>query len=239
MGKNLIQQKRGKGSPRYRAPSFRYKGKSNFARLEEGKIITANVTEIVHSSGHSAPLIELKYSNGENGLMQAPEGIRVGDKIEMGRDAELKSGNILPLKNIPEGTSIYNIESNPGDGGRFVRASGASAKIVTKMENSIIVELPSSKRREFLPGCRAMIGIVAGSGRTEKPFLKAGNKFYAMKAKNKMWPIVSGTSMNSVDHPFGGSSSHAKGIPTQSARNDPPGRKVGKIAPKRTGRHKR
>ncbi|MDP3765098.1 MAG: 50S ribosomal protein L2 [Nanoarchaeota archaeon] len=239
MGKNLIQQKRGKGSPRYRAPSFRYKGKANFARYEEGKVITASVTDIVHSSGHSAPLIELKYSNGENGLMQAPEGIRVGDKIEMGRDAELKPGNILPLKNIPEGASIYNIESNPGDGGRFVRASGAFAKIITKMENSIIVELPSSKRREFLPECRAMIGIVAGSGRTEKPFLKAGNKFYAMKAKNKLWPIVSGTSMNSVSHPFGGSSSHAKGIPTQSARNDPPGRKVGKIAPKRTGRHKR
>ncbi|MBI2656890.1 50S ribosomal protein L2 [Candidatus Woesearchaeota archaeon] len=239
MGKSLIQQKRGKGSPRYRAPSFKYKGEANFARHEEGKIITASVTDIVHSSGHSAPLIELKYSNGENGLVQAPEGIKVGDNIEMGRDAELKPGNILPLKNIPEGASIYNIESNPGDGGRFVRASGASAKIVTKMENSIIVELPSSKRREFLPECRAMIGIVAGSGRTEKPFLKAGNKFYAMKAKNKMWPIVSGTSMNSVDHPFGGSSSHSKGIPTQSARNSPPGRKVGKIAPKRTGRHKR
>jgi len=239
MGKNLIQQKRGKGSPRYRAPSFRYRGKSNFARYEEGKIITGNVIDIVHSSGHSAPLLELKYSNGEVGLLQAPEGIRVGDKIEMGQDAELKPGNILPLKKIPEGASIYNIESNPGDGGKFVRASGTFAKIITKMENSIIVELPSSKRREFLPECKAMIGIVAGSGRTEKPFLKAGNKFYAMTAKNKMWPIVSGTSMNSVDHPFGGSSSHAKGIPTQSARNDPPGRKVGKIAPKRTGRHKR
>ena len=65
------------------------------------------------------------------------------------------------------------------------------------------------------------------------------NKYYAMKAKNKMWPQVSGTSMNSVDHPFGGSSSHAKGIPTQASRNSPPGRKVGKIAPKRTGRRKR
>ena len=239
MGKNLIQQKRGKGSPRYRAPSFRYKGKSNFTRHEEGKIIMANVTDIVHSSGHSAPLIELKYSNGEIGLIQAPEGIRVGDKIEIGNDAELKSGNILPLKNIPEGTSIYNIESNPGDGGKFVRASGAFARIITKMENSIVVELPSSKRKTFSPECRAAIGVVAGSGRTEKPFLKAGTKFYAMTAKNKLWPIVSGTSMNSVNHPFGGSSSHAKGIPTQSARNDPPGRKVGKIAPKRTGRLKR
>jgi len=239
MGKNLIQQKRGKGSPRYRAPSFRYKGTAKFARYEEGKVIAANITDIVHSSGHSTPLMELKYSNGETGLLQAPEGIKVGDKIEMGKDVELKSGNILPLKNIPEGMSIYNIEAQPGDGGKFVRASGAFAKIITIMEDSIIVELPSSKRKTFSPDCRAVIGIVAGSGRTEKPFLKAGNKFYAMKAKNKLWPIVSGTSMNSVSHPFGGSSSHAKGIPTQASRNAPPGRKVGKIAPKRTGRHKR
>ena len=239
MGKNLIQQKRGKGSPRYRAPSFRYKGTANFARHEEGKVITANITDIVHSSGHSAPLMELKYSNGEMGLLQAPEGIRMGDNIEMGKNIELKSGNIMPLKDIPEGMSVYNIEAQPGDGGKFVRASGTSAKIITKMEDSIVVELPSSKRKTFSPECRAVVGTVAGSGRTEKPFLKAGNKFYAAKAKNKLWPIVSGTSMNSVNHPFGGSSSHAKGIPTQASRNAPPGRKVGKIAPKRTGRRKR
>ena len=240
MGKNLIQQKRGKGSPRYRAPSFRYKGKVNFtSHYEESKETSATITDILHSSGHSGPLMELRYNNHETGLLQAPEGIKVGDQIEIGKDAELKPGNILPLKSIPEGLSIYNIESNPGDGGKFVRASGASARIITKMEKGIVVELPSSKRRTFLPECRAVIGIVAGSGRTEKPFLKAGSKFYAMRAKNKLWPIVSGTSMNSVDHPFGGSSSHAKGIPTQSARNSPPGRKVGKIAPKRTGRKKR
>lgn len=239
MGKNLIQQKRGKGSPRYRAPSFRYKGKANFVRYDEGKIINADVWDIMHSSGHSAPLMELKYSNGETGLLQAPEGIRLGDKIEMGDIVELKTGNIMPLKSIPEGTSIYNIEANPGDGGRFVRASGAFAKIITKTNEGIVVELPSSKRRTFLPECKAAIGVVAGSGRTEKPFLKAGSKFYSMKAKNKLWPIVCGTSMNSVNHPFGGSSSHAKGIPTQASRNAPPGRKVGKIAPKRTGRHKR
>ena len=239
MGKSLIQQKRGKGSPTYRAPSFRYQGMAKFGRLGEGNVITAKIIDIVHSSGHSAPLIELEYNNGETGLLQAPEGIRAGDSIEIGKDVEIKSGNILPLKNIPEGASIYNIEANPGDGGKFARTSGAFAKIITKMEDNIVVELPSSKRRIFLPECRAVIGIIAGSGRTEKPFLKAGNKFYAKKAKNKLWPNVSGTSMNSVDHPFGGSSSHAKGIPTQSARNDPPGRKVGKIAPKRTGRRKR
>lgn len=239
MGKSLIQQRRGKGSPRFRAPSFRYKGAVNYARYEEGKSISAHIGDILHSSGHSAPLMELKYSNGETGLLQAPEGIKVGDEIEMGKDAEIRAGNVLPLRSIPEGTSIYNIESNPGDGGKFVKASGAFAKIITKIEDGIVVELPSSKRRTFLPECKAVIGVVAGSGRTEKPFLKAGTRFYAMTAKNKMWPQVSGTSMNSVNHPFGGSSSHAKGRPTQSSRNSPPGRKVGKIAPKRTGRHKR
>ncbi len=239
MGKNLIQQKRGKGSPRYRAPSFRYEGKASFTRYEEDKTTNATITDILHSSGHSGPLMELKYSNGETGLLQAPEGIKVGDKIEIGKDVELKAGNILPLKSIPEGASIYNIESNPGDGGKFVRVSGAFARIITKMDDGIVVELPSSKRRTFLPECRAVIGVVAGSGRTEKPFLRAGSRMFAMKAKNKFWPQVSGTSMNSVSHPFGGSSSHAKGIPTQSARNSPPGRKVGKIAPKRTGRRKR
>lgn len=239
MGKNLIQQKRGKGSPRYRAPSFKYKGRSYFAKCEGGKTITGSIVDIVHSRGHSAPLMELSYSNGESGLLQAPEGVRVGDKIEMGGGIELKSGNIMPLKDIPEGTSVYNIESNPGDGGKFVRAGGSFAKIIIKTEEGIVIELPSSKRRTFLPECRAAIGIVAGAGRTEKPFLKAGNKFYAVKAKNKLWPIVCGTSMNAVCHPFGGSSSHAKGVPTQSSRNSPPGRKVGKIAPKRTGRLKR
>ncbi len=239
MGKNLIQQKRGKGGPRYRAPSFHYKGTTGFARLDQGKLVIGEIKDIVRSSGHSAPLMELQYSNGQSGLLQAPEGVRVGDKIEMGDSIELKPGNILPLKSIPEGTSIYNIESNPGDGGKFVRTSGGFARVITKMDKGIVVELPSSKRRTFMPECRAAIGVVAASGRTDKPFLKAGNKFYAAKAKNKLWPNVSGTSMNSVSHPFGGSSSHAKGIPTQSARNSPPGRKVGKIAPKRSGRHKR
>ncbi|MBI4143353.1 50S ribosomal protein L2 [Candidatus Woesearchaeota archaeon] len=237
MGKSLIQQKRGKGSPRYRAPSFRYKGKANFSRYED-KPMSAIISDILHSSGHSAPLMELEYSNGETGLLQAPEGVKAGDKIEVGSNMA-ETGNILQLKNIPEGTSIYNIESNPGDGGKFVRASGTFARIITKMDDGVVVELPSNKRRTFLPECRAVIGIIAGSGRPEKPFLKAGTKSFAMRAKNKLWPIVSGTSMNSVNHPFGGKSSHAKGIPTQAPRNAPPGRKVGKIAPKRTGRKKR
>ena len=88
-------------------------------------------------------------------------------------------------------------------------------------------------------GCRATVGIISGGGKGEKPFMKAGNKYYAMKAKNKIYPKVSGTSMNAVDHPFGGSSTHIKGRPTQANRNAPPGRKVGKLWPRRTGRRKK
>lgn len=237
MGKNLIQQARGKGGPRYRAPSFRYKGESKLR--SDRTAINGEITDIIHCPGHNSPLMEIRYEDGQTGLLQAPEGVSVGDMINTGEDVSIKAGNILPLKSIPEGTEIYNIENNPGDGGRFVRSSGGFAKIITKMQDKVVVRLPSSKNKEFRPECRAIIGIIAGSGRTEKPFLKAGVRFYKMRAKNKLWPQTSGTSMNAVDHPFGGSSSAHKGRPTQSARNDPPGRKVGKIAPSRTGRRNR
>lgn len=234
MGKNLIQQARGKGGPRYRAPSFRYAGITKYASYDLASILNGIITEFIHSQGHSAPLVRVKYENGITALLQAPEGVRIGDNVQMGEKVEVKKGNIMPLKSIPEGIEIYNIESFPGDGGKFVKTSGGFAKIITKMKESIVVEMPSSKRKNFLPDCRATIGIIAGSGRKDKPFLKAGKRYFAMKAKNKLWPQVSGTSMNAVDHPFG-ASRVSKGGPTQSSRNAPPGAKVGKVAPKRTG----
>lgn len=238
MGKNLIQQKRGKGSPTYRAPSFRYKGEIKYPKLNDNTI-KGNIIDIIKCAGHSAPLIKIKYENGEETLMIAPEGVRVGDSSFVGSQAEIQAGSAMCLKNIPEGTFVYNIESKPGDGGKFARSSGTFAKVITKMENEILIRLPSSKEKAFNPECRATVGVVAGGGRLDKPFLKAGKKYYAKKAKNKLWPLVSGTSMNAVCHPFGGRSSHAKGVPTQSPRSAPPGAKVGKIAPKRTGRKKR
>lgn len=235
MGKRIIQRARGKGGPTYRAPSFRYKGKAKNIRKEmSGKIV-----DIIKCQGHSAPLIKIKYEDNSDGLMIAPESIRVGDEIITNNNAPINTGNTLALKNIPLGTSVYNLENVPGDGGKFVRTSGGFAKVVGHTKNKIIVELPSKKQKEFHPACRATIGIIAGSGRKEKPFLKAGKRFYAMKAKNKLYPSVSGTSMNSVDHPFGGTTSSHKGRPTVAPKNAPPGRKVGKVRPRRTGRRKR
>ncbi|MBI4149392.1 50S ribosomal protein L2 [Candidatus Woesearchaeota archaeon] len=235
MGKNLIQQARGRGGPRYRAPSFRYAGIAAHPAPRE-ETVTGTITEFVHSQGHSSPLARIAYAHGEEGLGIASEGLKVGDTVMVGSAATQNNGNTLPLADIPETTLIFNIESIPGDGGKFVRASGTFAKIVAKSQGTVSVMLPSKKVREFLPACRATIGVVAGGGRTEKPLMKAGTAFHEMHKKNKLYPRVSGVSMNAVDHPFGGKKSSHKGRPTQSPRDAPPGRKVGMIAPRRTGR---
>ena len=221
MGKNLVQQARGKGSPTYKSPSFRYKGAAKHIPIYD-KDMKGEIIDLVHCQGHSAPLAIMRYGK-EKCIMQAPEGVRVGDVVEAGTDVKPEVGNTLPLSNIPEGTQIYNIENSPGDGGKFCRSSGAFAKIVAKLPTGVSVLLPSGKRKLFRQHCRAAIGIVAGSGRTDKPILKAGNMHHKMRAKNKLWPITSGTSMNAVDHPFGSGGSSTKGRPTQAGRNAPPG----------------
>ena len=235
MGKRLIQQRRGRGTKTYTSPSFNFKGKVKHYPIQtEGRVV-----DIVHCAGHSAPLMEVQYpTTGDQQVTFAPHGIKVGDSISIGVGLEIKNGNVLCLRDIPEGTLVHNIELRPGDGGKLVRTSGVFAKIVAKTENSVKILLPSKKEKILLPECQAAIGILASAGRPEKPFLKAGNKYKRMRARNKLYPIVCGISMNAVDHPFGGKCSHIKGRPTQSPRSAPPGRKVGKIAPRRTGRRK-
>lgn len=235
MGKNLIQQRRGRGSSTFRVPSFRYAGEVKHAKAGR-ETRKAEITDIIDSAGHTSPLAEVIFENKEKTLIFAPQGTRVGDKIICGENAPSTSGNVLPLKNIAEGTAIHNIESSPGDGGKFVRASGTSARIVSKTKNVVIVRLPSKKQRLFNPECRASIGMIAGSGRTEKPLLKAGTAFHKGVATNRFYPRTSGVAMNAVAHPFGGTSSHHKGRPTTARRFAPPGAKVGKLRPRRTGR---
>ncbi len=236
MGKRIRVQRLGRGSPTWRVADHRRKiDKVSYPAFFSGR---AQVTDIFHDVGRTTPIMELTFENGEKAYLPAPEGIGVGDWIEMGEDAGIRIGNILPLKAIPEGTPIFNIEGRPGDGGKFVRASGGYAVLLTKSEDRIFVKLPSGKVREFHPDCRAMIGNAAGGGRKEKPFVKAGKRYHAMKAISKKYPKVRGVAMNVVDHPHGGKEHHPPG-PTTVARNTPPGRKVGHIAARRTGRRKR
>ncbi|MEK6916320.1 MAG: 50S ribosomal protein L2 [Nanoarchaeota archaeon] len=230
MGKNLVQQARGKGGPTYRAPSFKYKAKVSYPQ----KASFGQIVDFIKCRGHSGPLAKVKYDSGEETFIIAAEGLRTGDTINMS-NAEPKNGNALHLKDIPIGTALFNIEGRPGDGGKFVRSGGCFARLLSKKDNEVVIMLPSKKQKAFNAECRATIGTIAGSGRKEKPFLKAGRKYYYMKARNKLWPIVSGQSQNAVDHPYGTSRSSKKGRPTIARKNAPPGAKVGKIRPRRTG----
>ena len=144
MGKRIIQQARGKGGPRYVAHSFRHKGPAKVLN----KNVSGKVIDLISCPGHSAPLAVLHYPELNSfGLIIAPEGIVVNQIIKIGADSEVKIGNTLPLNEIPEGVPIYNIESMPGDGGRFVRSSGTGARIITKSEKAIIIQLPSKKKK--------------------------------------------------------------------------------------------
>ena len=232
MGKRIISQARGHGSLTYQARkrAFIYKIKYPAGEGE------AEVLSIIHSAAHSAPLLKLKLCN-EIFYNPAFNGAVVGQKIAIG-SATVADGNIIMLKQAPLGARVYNIENNPGDGGKMVRVAGASALVFKRGEHSQIALLMTNKKEILVSGdCRATLGVIAGEGRILKPFIKAGAKFYKMKARNKLWPRSSAVKMNAIDHPFG--SGRGKRIKSKIAkRNAPPGARVGHIRPRRTGRRR-
>ena len=240
MGKRIITQRRGRGTFTYKAHSHRHKGKikqRSYDNIEKEGSIKGEITNFIHCSGHNAPLAEIIYENGDKVLIPAPANVKIGDIVETGSKSKIKTGNTLPLKDIPEGTPIYNIESIPGKIS-FCRAAGTFAKISAKFPNRIIIKLPSKKQKTLNPECRATIGIIAGDGKKEKPFVKAGKKWHVMHAKGKLYPRTSGVAMNAVDHPFGSGRGRHIGKPKIPPRFAPPGRNVGLIRAKRTGKRK-
>ena len=237
MGKNIIPQARGKGGPRYTAPSFRYAGDTSLRFLPQNSgVISGQIVNLLHSQGHSAPLLHVQYSDGVLSLLPAPEGVRVGDSVSSGPGASISPGSTLSLREIPEGSQIYNVELRPGDGGVFCKTTGTTAKILSKNADGVMILLPSKKTKLLNDHCRACIGVIAGGGRKEKPFAKAGAVFFAKKARNKLYPRSSACKMNAVDHPFGNKRSARKAKQISVSRHAPPGRKVGKLAARRTGR---
>lgn len=228
MGKRIIQRARGKGGPPYKSPSHRYAGKVEY-NFENAKVI-----DIIHDTGRDAPLAKLKTDRGEK-LIIASEGMRVGDIINI--KGEAKQGNILPLSKIPKGSTIFAIENYPGSGPKLCCSAGTKAIVVSRDPKKVIIQMPSKEFKNVNPKCLATIGVPAGGGRRDKPFVKAGQKFFAMQARNKLWPRTSAVAMNPVDHPFGGRTK--PGIPTSISRHAPPGAKVGSISSRRTGKRKK
>ena len=242
MGKRILVQRRGRGSLTFMAATHRrvaparYQGLSGIDIMN--KSLKGQVLDLVHDPGRGTPLAYIELETGERYHTLAVEGLREGQIIEVGGKASISTGNILPIGVIPEGTIICNIELLPGDGGKLVRSSGAYATVLSHTPERTLISLPSGKTRYINDRCLATIGVVAASGRTEKPFIKAGNKFHWMKAKGHKYPRVRGRAMIAALHPFGSGRKSAK-KPSTVSRNAPPGAKVGQIAAKRTGRKKR
>jgi large subunit ribosomal protein L2 len=236
MGRRIQGQRRGRGGSTFRAPSHRYKSDKKHKTPEDVDTVSGTVEDIEHDPSRSAPIARVEFEDGDQRFVLAPEGVGVGETIQVGITAEIKPGNTLPLAEIPEGVQVCNVEAQPGDGGKFARASGTNADLITHDRNAAVIKLPSGQTKRLDPECRATIGVVAGGGRTEKPFVKAGNKSHKMKSRGTKYPTVRGVAMNAVDHPFGGGGRQHPGKPKSISRNAPPGRKVGDISSRRTGR---
>jgi len=236
LGKRILQRRRGKAGIQFRAPIRGKIAPVRYPRIGPDSEGTATVTALMDERGRSAPLAQIAYGNHRFAYLPAVAGLSVGKQLSMGVGAAPVPGNMMPLSQIPEGTRISNIELRQGDGGKLVRASGTSAVLFSKANEKAIIKLPSGKNILIDDRCRAMVGEVAGGGRREKPFLTAGARHHAMRASGRVYPRMRGIAMAAVYHPFGGGRHQHPGKSTSTSRNAPPGRKVGLIAPRKTGR---
>lgn len=169
----------------------------DFKRNKDG--VPGRIATIEYDPNRTANIALVHYVDGEKRYILAPQGLKVGMQIVSGTDADIKTGNALPLKNIPVGTTVHNIELKPGKGGQLVRSAGASAQILGKEGKYVLVRLVSGEVRMILETCRASIGQV---GNLEHGLVSVG------KAGRSRWkgirPTVRGSVMNPNDHPHGG-----------------------------------
>ena len=161
--------------------------------------IPAKIATIEYDPNRSARIALLNYRDGEKRYILAPVGVKIGDILESGEKADIKTGNCLPIKNIPLGTVIHNIELRPGEGGKLVRSAGGSAQLMAKEGDYAQVRMPSGEVRKILMVCRATIGQLGNVEHENEVIGKAGRQRHKGKR-----PSVRGIAMNPVDHPHGG-----------------------------------
>ncbi|HAA68281.1 MAG: 50S ribosomal protein L2 [Planctomycetaceae bacterium] len=195
-GKITARHRGGGHKRRYRIIDFR--------RNKDG--VVAKVDSIQYDPNRSARIALLHYRDGEKRYILAPDGLKAGDRVESGADSPPDLGNALPLRNIPLGTEIHNVELLPGRGGAMCRSAGSSARLLAREGDWAQLSLPSGEIRRVPSKCRATIGKV---GNPEHMAVRLG------KAGRKRWlgrrPHVRGTAMNPIDHPHGGGEGRTKG----------------------------
>ena len=176
----------------------------DFKRDKQG--VPAKVSTIEYDPNRSARIALLTYADGEKRYILHPERLKVGDTIVAGTEVDILPGNALPLKNVPLGTLVHNVELRPGKGGQMARSAGAAVQVVAKEGKYVTVKLPSGETRLVFPECLATIGQVGNVDNQNVSIGKAGRNRWRGRR-----PHVCGNAMNPVDHPLGGGEGHAKG----------------------------
>ncbi|MFR2571057.1 MAG: 50S ribosomal protein L2 [Clostridia bacterium] len=201
----LATKKKNAGRNSYGRITVRHQGGGNrqkyriidFKRNKDN--MTATVIGIEYDPNRSANIALIQYEDGEKAYILAPQGLTDGDKVISGETADIKPGNCMPISSIPVGTLIHNIELNPKQGGKLVKAAGQSAQLMAKEGKYAHVRLPSGEMRLILAKCRATIGVIGNSDHENVKIGKAGRKRHM-----GIRPTVRGSVMNPVDHPHGG-----------------------------------
>ena len=176
----------------------------DFKRNKDG--VEAKVASVEYDPNRSANIALLIYSDGEKRYILSPDGLGVGDRVTSGDDAEIRTGNSLPIKLIPEGTQVHNIELRCGKGGQMARSAGASAQLMAKEGSYATLKLSSGEVRLVGVSCRATIGVVGNSEHANVSYGKAGRTRWIGRR-----PRVRAVAMNPVDHPMGGGEGRSSG----------------------------
>merc|ERR1711981_570820 len=245
MGRVIQCQRKGAGSI-FTSRSNTRRGAAKMRSLdfaERNGFVKGLVKDIVHDPGRGAPLAKVQFKDPYKyrkitETIVCAEGVCTGQFIHAGRKAQLNVGNILPIGQMPEGTVVCQLEEESGDRGKIAKASGGYCTIVAHNTDTgkTRVKLPSGIKKLYSSRNRAMLGLVAGGGRIDKPMLKAGRAYHKFRVKRNCWPKVRGVAKNPVEHPHGGGNHQHIGKPSTVRRDASPGKKVGLIAARRTGR---
>jgi large subunit ribosomal protein L2 len=192
-------------SMRYRGGGHKKKYRIiDFKRDKTG--VEATVKSIEYDPNRTSFIALVEYTDGEKRYIIAPQGLLVDAKISSGNDVAPEVGNALPMKFMPLGTNVHNIEMQPGQGGKLARSAGSSAQLTNKEEKYAILKMPSGELRKILINCYATVGVVSNSDHSLQSMGKAGrNRWRGIK------PRTRGVAMNPVDHPMGGGEGKASG----------------------------
>ena len=169
----------------------------DFKRRKDG--VPATVKSIEYDPNRTTRIALLYYADGEKAYILAPVNLAVGDRVESGPGAEISPGNTLPLRNIPTGTVVHNLELTPGRGGQLVRGAGTGAQVLSREGEYVLIRLPSGEMRRILLNCRASVGQLSNPDHKNESLGKAGAKRHLGRR-----PHVRGVAKNPVDHPHGG-----------------------------------